>query len=85
MTSETITKEIPMTGTAHGAISNDYVFLTRRVRIPRAHILEVKPVHDGNGATVITHRGAMHVCEDYGALMFHLYGVDVSMHEGGAE
>ena len=73
-----------LAGTAHGAIDGDYVFLTKRVRLPRAAILDVKRSRDGNGATIITERGAMRVCEDYSALMFHLYGADTSTHKGGA-
>ena len=71
-------------GTAHGKIDGDFVFLTKRVRIPRGDILAVKPSRDGEGATVITERGATHVCEDYSALMYHLYGVEVTSPEGGA-
>ena len=71
------TSTITLPGTAHGKIEGDFVFLTKRVRIPRGDILAVKPSRDGEGATVITERGATHVCEDYSALMHHLYGVDV--------
>ena len=71
------TSTITLPGTAHGKIEGDFVFLTKRVRIPRGDILAVKPSRDGEGATVITGRGAMRVCEDYSALMFHLYGADV--------
>ncbi len=68
---------IKLPGTAHGKIDGDFVFLTKRVRIPRGDILAVQPSGDGDGATVVTGRGAMRVCEDYSALMYHLYGVDV--------
>ena len=78
---DTITTNLA--GTAHGAIDGDFVYLTKRVRIPRTDILAVKPSRDGQGATVITERGAMRVCEDYSALMYHLYGTDVSTPEGG--
>ena len=71
---KTIIKKLA--GTAHGAVDGDFVFLTKRVRIPRADILAVQPSRDGEGATVITERGAMRVCEDYSALMYHLYGAD---------
>jgi hypothetical protein len=71
------TSTITLPGTAHGKIEGDFVFLTKRVRIPRGDILAVKPSRDGEGATVITERGAMRVCEDYSALMYHLYGADV--------
>ena len=74
---DTSTKSLA--GTANGAISDDFVFLTRRVRIPRADILAVQPSRDLKGATVITKRGEMRVCEDYSALMYHLYDTDVSM------
>ena len=74
---EPTTKQI-LAGTAHGAIDGDYVYLTKRVRIPRADILAVKPTRDGNGAIVVTARGAMRVCEDYSALMYHLYGLDIT-------
>lgn len=68
-----------LAGTAQGTISDDFVFLTRRVRIPRADIIAVQPSRDREGTTVITKRGARRVCEDYSALMYHLYGIDVSM------
>ena len=71
------TSTVTLPGTAHGKIEGDFVFLTKRVRIPRGDILAVKPSRDGEGATVITERGAMRVCEDYSALMYHLYGADV--------
>ena len=67
-----------LAGTAFGAIDGEFVYLTKRIRIPRQDILAVKPAADGNGAIVITERGATWVCEDYSALMFHLYGADVS-------
>ena len=81
-----MTGTITLHGTAHGAIDGEYVFLTKRVRIPRTDILAVKPSRDGQGATVITERGAMRVCEDYSALMYHLYGADVPSRptKGGA-
>lgn len=64
-------------GTAQGKIDDVYVYLTRRVRIPRNQIITVKPSVDREGCTVVTERGAMRVCEDYSALMYHLFGVDV--------
>ena len=73
-----------LAGTAHGAVSEDHVFLTRRVRIPRADILAVQPSRDGQGATVITKRGAMRVCEDFTTLMYHLYGANVAQTGGAA-
>lgn len=73
----TSNETITLPGTAHGKIEGDFVFFTKRVRIPRGDIIDVKPSRDGEGATVITERGAMRVCEDYSALMYHLYGADV--------
>ena len=70
--------------TPHGNFDGDFVFLTRRIRIPRGDILAVKPSNDGEGATVITERGAMRVCEDYSALMYHLYGANVAQTGGVA-
>lgn len=83
---------ISLPGTAHGKIEGDFVFLTRRLRIPRGDIVAVKPSRDGEGATIITERGAMRVCEDYSALMYFLYGIDTPsrprrpnrMEQGGA-
>ena len=72
----TTTKQA-LSGTAYGAIDGEHIYLTKRVRIPRADILAVKPTHDDNGAIVVTDRGAMRVCEDYSALMYHLYGANV--------
>lgn len=71
---------ITLPGTAHGKIEGDFVFLTRRVRIPRGAILAVKSPRDGEGSTVVTDRGAMRVCEDFSALMRCLYDVDVPAH-----
>lgn len=68
---------ISLPGTARGKLEREFIFLTRRVRIPRGAIITVKPARDGEGSTVVTDRGAMRVCEDFSALMFHLYGVDV--------
>lgn len=79
---EPTTKQI-LAGTAHGAIDNKYVYLSKCVRIPRTDILAVSPSADGNGAIVVTERGAMRVCEDYSALMYHLYGAVVQ--PGGAK
>lgn len=64
-------------GTAHGKIDAEFVYLTKRVRLRRDAILAVHPVRDGEGCTIVTDRGSSRVCEDYSALMFHLYGVDV--------
>ena len=80
---DTSTKRLA--GTAHGEASDDFVFLTRRVRIPRADILAVQPSRDLKGATVITKRGAMRVCEDYSILIEYIYGMDVPTPEGGAQ
>ena len=81
---DTITNTKRPAGTAHGAIDDDFIYLTKRIHLPRASILAVKPTRDGDGATIVTDRGATRVCEDYSALMYHLYGVDVAASEGGA-
>jgi len=81
MTNET--NRLPLAGTAHGAIDDEYVHLTKQIRVPRDGILAVRPTRDGNGAIVVTERGAMRVCEDYSALMYHLYGAIVQ--PGGAK
>ena len=59
-----------------GKIEDGYVFLTRRIRITPNDILSISPTYDGEGATVVTARGAMRVCEDYNALLSALYGAD---------
>ena len=81
MTNETNRHQL--TGTAFGAIDNEYVYLTKQIRIPRTNILTVRPTRNGNGAIVVTERGAMRVCEDYSALMYHLY--DTNVPTGGEE
>ena len=68
----------PIPGTAHGRADENFVFLTKQVRIPRSAIVAVRPRRDGDGADVVTERGAMHVCEDYSALVSHIYGVNVN-------
>lgn len=70
----TINMTITIPGAAQGKIEGDFAFLTKRVRIPRGDILTVRPTNDGEGATVITERGAMRVCENYDALVRGLYG-----------
>lgn len=45
-----------------------YVFLTKRVRVPIADILEVRPTFNGRGSMVVTRRGMMRVCENYAEL-----------------
>lgn len=75
MTNETNRHQLA--GTAFGAIDNEYVYLTKQIRIPRTNILTVRPTRNGNGAIVVTERGAMRVCEDYSALVYHLYGTNV--------
>ncbi len=81
MTNETNRHQLA--GTAFGAIDNEYVYLTKQIRIPRTNILTVRPTRNGNGAIVVTERGAMRVCEDYSALVYHLYGTNVQV--GGAQ
>lgn len=77
-------KTIPLPGATGGKLEGDFVFLTRRIRIPRSAIITVKRARDGEGSTVVTDRGAMRVCEDFGALMLYLYGVEVETARGGA-
>ena len=56
-----------------------FIFLTRRIRLPKTDIPSVRPSRDGQGATVVTSRGAMRVCEDYSSIIFYLYdGLDVT-------
>ena len=68
---------VRLLGTADGKMDDNFVFLTRRVRIPRGDIIRILPAPDGEGTTIITNRGAMRVCEHYAALMWYLYGLDV--------
>lgn len=61
-------------GTAHGAVDEAFIYLTKRVRVPRENVVAVRPTRDGKGATVITERGAMRVVEDYADIVRILYG-----------
>ena len=63
-------------GTAHGAVDEAFVYLTKCVRLPRAAIVAVRPTRDGKGANVVTDRGAMRVVEDYEDIVRILYGDD---------
>ena len=83
MTETTNSSRKPLAGTAFGAIDNEYVYLTKQVRIPKTNILTVRPTRNGNGAILVTERGAMRVCEDYATLVYHLYGTDLQT--GGAQ
>ena len=78
----TSNQPVDLPGTAHGKIDGEYIYLTRRIRLTRHDIEAVQPSRDGEGSTIITSRGAMRVCEDYSALMWHLYGVDTTVNGG---
>lgn len=73
---------IPLQSSTGGKIDDTFVYITRRIRIPRTAILSVKPSPDGEGATVVTERGAMRICEDYNDLIHHLYGADIPNRQG---
>ena len=66
MTSDTSKK---LAGTPYQERAEDFIFLTKRIRIPKSNILDVRPARDGVGAYVVTDRGALLVCEDYGAII----------------
>ena len=61
-------------GTAHGAVDEAFIYLTKRVRVPRENVVAVRPTRDGQGANVVTDRGAMRVVEDYEDIVRILYG-----------
>ena len=63
-------------GTAHGAVDEAFIYLTKRVRVPRENVVAVRPTRDGQGANVVTDRGAMRVVEDYEDIVRILYGDD---------
>lgn len=67
--------------TDHALVTDDFVFVTRRIRLPRADLMAVKPTADDSGAIIVTRRGAMHVRENFDALMRDLYGVAPSIGE----
>ena len=65
-----------------------YIFLTKRVRIPKTDVQTVTPAPDGVGCIVVTSRGTSRVLEDYSSLARELYGVHIHAddeREGGAE
>lgn len=66
---------IPLPGTQHEERAGDFIFLTKRVRIPKRDILDVRPPRDGRGAYIVTEKGALRVCEDYAAIMQELFPV----------
>ena len=51
-------------GTPYQERAEDFIFLTKRIRIPKGNILDVRPARDGVGAYVVTEKGALRVCED---------------------
>ena len=72
MTSNTSKK---LAGTPYQERAEDFIFLTKRIRIPKSNILDVRPARDGVGAYVVTDRSALLVCEDYGAIIQELFPV----------
>lgn len=52
---------------------NNFIFLTKRIRIPKSKILDVRPARDGAGSYVVTNKGALRACEDYGAIIRELF------------
>jgi hypothetical protein len=69
MTSNTSKK---LAGTPYQERAEDFIFLTKRIRIPKSRLLDVRPARDGVGAYVVTDRGALLVCEDYSAIIREL-------------
>ena len=64
-----------LAGTPYQERAEDFIFLTKRIRIPKSRLLDVRPARDGVGAYVVTEKGALRVCEDYGAIIQELFPV----------
>ncbi len=57
------------------AADSAYIYVTKRVRIPKAEVRNVIPARDCSGdAIIITDRGLNRVCEPYDAVMAQLVG-----------
>lgn len=69
---------------AHAETGDAFVYCTKRIRIPRAAILDIRPVRGGRGSVIVTSRGVSRVCEDFASLVRHLYGVNIALDEGGS-
>ena len=65
----------PLPGMQHQERAEDLIFLTKKIRIPKSGILDVRPARDGVGAYVVTDRGALLVCEDYDTIIQELFPV----------
>lgn len=66
-------------GTAYGVIDDEFMYLTKQVKIQRGDIRIVRPKRNGNGSIVVTRNsGAIRVCEDYEAIMNALHNADIS-------
>ena len=65
----------PLPGTPYQERIDEFIFLTKRIKIPKAGILDVRPPRDGSGAFIITEKGALRVLEDYDAIMQELFPV----------
>lgn len=66
---------------AHAKAGEAFVYCTKRIRIPRAAILDIRPARGGNGTIIVTARGVSRVCEDFASLVRHLYGVNITQGE----
>lgn len=57
------------------AADSAYIYVTKRVRIPKAEVRNIVPARDGSGdAVIITDRGLNRVCEPFEAVMAQLLG-----------
>lgn len=66
---------------AHTEAGEVFVYCTKRIRIPRAAILDIRPARGGSGTIIVTARGVSRVCEDFASLVRHLYGVNITQGE----
>ena len=69
---------------AHAEAGDAFVYCTKRIRIPRAAILDIRPARGGCGTIIVTARGVSRVCEDFASLVRHLYGVNIARGERSA-
>ena len=67
-----MTKHI--SGTTYGEIDEDFIYLTKRVRIPRGDILTARPKRKSEGSIIVTRSGSIRVCEKYESIVYALYG-----------
>lgn len=75
-------QSLPSSTPTRGGYDDEFVYVTRRIRLRRSDIEAVQQAHDGEGSIVTTSRSTMRVLEDFRPLANVIFG---NAQKGGAK